>query len=131
MNCCFFKKKNKIKPIHYIQNNLTEDLSTEDLSTEDFLHEIIICGTCRKAFSLRENQLSALCGGCNQFLHCGIAGKCVGPNCGNRFHRLTWCKQCIPKNIIINLQDLGPDKDCLCQECLDDDRTPACYKRSI
>ena len=98
---------------------------------ENFLSEIIMCGICNQTFSLKENKISAICGGCSQFLHCGIAGKCIGPNCGNGVHRQTWCIHCIPKTVIINLQDLGPNKDCLCQECLDDPQTPYIYKRKI
>ena len=130
MKCCYFNKlkKKRINPTYKKTNSYTLD---DKLSTDEFLKEVLCCGTCKKAFSLHENKLSALCGGCNKFLHCGIAGKCVGPNCGNSFHRLTWCINCIPKTIVINLQDLGPGKDCLCQECLDDPETPSCYKKKI
>ena len=124
MKCCFFKKK--IIPIPTKQTN-----DIKEITTDEFLSEIILCGTCNKAFPLRDNKISAMCGGCNKFLHCGIAGNCIGPNCGNSFHRLTWCKHCIPKNIIINLIDLGPGKECLCKECLDDPKTPSCYKRMM
>jgi len=122
MSCCgntkiYPKNINKKKDIHN--------------PNKEFLSEVLTCGTCKKAFSLRENKLSAICGGCNQFLHCGIAGKCIGPNCGNSFHRLSWCVNCIPKTIIINLVDLGSDKNCLCQECLDDPLTPIQYKQKI
>jgi hypothetical protein len=127
MNCCYFKKK-KIIPTHINDNS---SIPTNPLSTNDFLKEALMCGTCNEVFSLQQNQLSAMCGGCNKFLHCGIAGKCVGPNCGNSIHRLSWCIECVPKTIIINLQDVGPTKDCLCQECLDDDKTLAIYKVKI
>ena len=130
MNCCFIKKKRVIPQI-YETHVKKEEEGTKRNSSNKFLDERIPCGTCHKIFSLQQNELSALCGGCNQFLHCGIAGKCVGPNCGNSFHRLSWCKKCVPKTVIINLQDLGPDKDCLCQECLDDPTTPSCYKKNI
>ena len=128
MKCCYFKrtkiypKETYVKKVKEVEDNLDES---------NYLSEVLTCGTCKKAFSLRQNELSAICGGCNQFLHCGIAGKCVGPNCGNSFHRLSWCIRCVPKTVIINLQDVGPDKDCLCQECLDDPLTPKCYKRKI
>ena len=39
--------------------------------TKKFLDECIACGTCHQIFSLQQNELSALCGGCNKFLHCG------------------------------------------------------------
>ena len=124
MKCCFIKKK-KIIPY------TGKESSIEEYGSKDFLDECIACGTCHKVFSLQQNELSAICGGCNKFLHCGIAGQCIGPNCGNSLHRLTWCKKCVPKTIIINLRDLGPGKDCLCQECLDDPDTHSCYKKKI
>ena len=126
--CCSYHKKNKVSPKNTYK--IDDSLSTTKI-TDKFMNEHIACGTCHKVFSLHQNKLTAICGGCNQFLHCGIAGKCIGPNCGNSFHRLSWCKKCVPKTIIINLQDLGPTKDCLCQECLDDPKTPSCYKKKI
>lgn len=126
MPCCYFKK-NRIIDSSYLEKNK----SIEKPKQKEFLSEVLTCGTCKKAFSLRENKLSAICGGCNQFLHCGIAGKCVGPNCGNSVHRLSWCIKCVPKTVLINLHDLGPDKDCLCQECLDDPLTHSSYKQKI
>lgn len=126
MSCCYFKKM-RIIDSSYLEKNK----SIEKPKQIEFLSEVLTCGTCKKAFSLRENKLSAICGGCNQFLHCGIAGKCVGPNCGNSFHRLSWCIKCVPKTVLINLNDLGPDKDCLCQECLDDPLTHNSYKQKI
>ena len=126
--CCSHHKKNRISPKNTYKIN--DSLSTTKI-TDKFMNEHIACGTCHKIFSLHQNKLTAICGGCNQFLHCGIAGKCIGPNCGNSFHRLSWCIKCVPKTVMINLQDLGPDKDCLCQECLDDPLTPSCYKKKI
>ena len=126
--CCSHHKKNKVSPKNTYK--IDDSLSTTKI-TDKFMNEHIACGTCHKVFSLHQNKLTAICGGCNKFLHCGIAGKCVGPNCGNSFHRLSWCKKCVPKTIIINLQGLGPNKDCLCQECLDDPKTPSCYKKKI
>ena len=126
--CCSHYKKNRVSPKNTYK--IDDSLSTTKL-TDKFMNEHIACGTCHKVFGLHQNKLTAICGGCNQFLHCGIAGKCIGPNCGNSFHRLSLCKKFVPKTIIINLQDLGPTKDCLCQECLDDPKTPSCYKKKI
>ena len=126
--CCSHHKKNRVSPKNTYK--IDDSLSTTKI-TDKYMNEHIACGTCHKVFGLHQNKLTAICGGCNQFLHCGIAGKCIGPNCGNSFHRLSWCKKCVPKTIIINLQDLGPTKDCLCQECLDDPKTPSCYKKKI
>ena len=49
--------------------------------SELFMGESYLVVFVKKAFTLRENELVAYCGGCYQFLHCGISGKCVGPNC--------------------------------------------------
>ena len=130
MSCCYFKKK-RIIDSSYLEKNKNIEKPNIKSNKVEFLSEVLTCGTCKKAFSLRENELSAICGGCNQFLHCGIAGKCVGPNCGNSFHRLSWCIKCVPKTVLINLNNLGPGKDCLCQECLDDPLTHNSYKRKI
>ena len=134
MKCCYFKRRRVIpenkKRIDKKNNNSHNSHNSHNF-LDEVLDEVLLCGTCKKAFSLKQNKLSAICGGCNQFLHCGIAGKCIGPNCGNSFHRLSWCIKCVPKTVMINLQDLGPDKDCLCQECLDDPLTPSCYKKKI
>ena len=133
MNCCFIKKKRIVpKKVSYlIDDKISKDDRVSKDITDKYMNERISCGTCHNVFCLHQNKLTAICGGCNQFLHCGIAGKCIGPNCGNSFHRLSWCKKCVPKTVIINLQDLGPTKDCLCQECLDDPKTPSCYKKKI
>ena len=62
-----------------------------------FLGEVLSCGICKKAFSLRQHEVVAYCGGCYKFLHCGIAGKCVGPNCSftikGEQYRQTWCQK--------------------------------------
>ena len=97
--------------------------------------EVLSCGFCNKSFTLRDNQIVAYCGGCYQFMHCGIAGSCIGPNCTYRIddevYRQSWCKNCVPKTVNINLENLGPGQHCLCQECLDDPETPRPYKRKI
>jgi len=114
--------------------SIDDTLTTQEF-TEQFIGEVLSCTTCDKAFTLRDNQIAAYCGGCYQFMHCGIAGNCVGPNCTyrikNEIYRQSWCKECVPKQIIINLEDLGEGKDCLCQECLDDPETPKVYKRTV
>ena len=126
MFCCSRKKrKRRVSPLPTLINETFEESIVEELT----------CGTCRKHFTLNENQLNAICGGCNQFLHCGIAGSCIGPNCnyriGREIFRQSWCKRCVPKTVIINLLDMGEGKDCLCQECLDDPETPNAYKKKI
>jgi len=136
MFCC--SQKNKVSARHnQTKDNsyIVDDTLTSKEFTNKFMGEVISCGTCNKAFPLRDNQVVAYCGGCYKFMHCGIAGSCVGPNCTYRIkdelYRQSWCKNCVPKTVSINLEDLGAGKDCLCQECLDDPQTPKAYKRYI
>ena len=141
MECCYFKKK---RVIPYPQTSYTnksnesykEEPKTTKEFTEMFLGEVLSCGICKKAFSLRQHEVVAYCGGCYKFLHCGIAGKCVGPNCSftikGEQYRQTWCQDCVPKNYILNIQKIGsPECDCLCQECADDPSTDKKFKKLI
>ena len=130
--CC--QKKNKVytEPVQVSQ----EKPLTQKEFTEMFFGEVLSCGICKKAFSLRQHEVVAYCGGCYKFLHCGIAGKCVGPNCSftikGEQYRQTWCQNCVPKNFIINLQKIGsPECDCLCMECADDPNTNHKFKLMI
>ena len=136
MMCCHFKK-NKVyhEPIQVKQKKtiIDESLSQEEFSSL-FWKEALTCGYCNHSFILKEHEIVAYCGGCYKFLHCGIAGKCVGPNCNyhinNETHQDSWCLKCIPKDIIINIENVGDiNCDCLCQECYDDPKTPNKYKR--
>lgn len=88
-------KKNKIKPYVYI-----EDVSK--ITTEQFLKEKIICKNCKQMFDLGSNEIKIHCAGCNEFFHCGIAGKCNCSDCktimiDNQIHNLSWCINCVPK----------------------------------
>ena len=49
----------------------------------------------------------------------------------DEIYRQSWCKNCVPKTVIINLENLGPGQHCLCLECLDDPETPTSYKKKI
>ena len=143
MKCCFFKKQriipypsNSYKNDSYKTESYKEQPKTTKEFTEMFLGEVLSCGICKKAFSLRQHELVAYCGGCYKFLHCGIAGKCVGPNCSftikGEQYRQTWCQNCVPKNYLINLQKIGSTEcNCLCQECADDPSTDKKFKRMI
>ena len=138
MFCCSKKKSYKIHPEkqNVKRSTIIDDQLTSSQFTEQFIGEVLSCGTCKKAFSLRENELVGTCGGCYKFLHCGIAGKCVGPNCHFKIkgedYRETWCVSCVPKNVIINVENIGSvNCDCLCRECLDDPKTPSKFKRKI
>lgn len=102
---------------------------------DSLMSEVILCGSCKKAFSLRADEIVGSCGGCNKMLHCGIAGKCIGPNCtilrGSDLLRLTWCYECVPKKFIINNENNNIKGDCLCQECSEEESVPKSYKRKI
>ena len=116
-------------------NKRTKNLRVSTEFVDELMNEVILCGSCNKAFSLRSNEIVGNCGGCNKFLHCGIAGKCVGPNCsvkvGNEVCRLTWCYDCVPKNFLINLGKNNIHGDCLCLECSNDENVPKMYKRKM
>ena len=115
---------------------IIDDALTSKEFTELFLDEELACGICDSTFSLRQNELVATCGGCYKFLHCGIAGKCVGPNCNfiikGTDYRESWCINCVPKTIVINIENTGSvECDCLCRVCLDDPSTSNKFKRKI
>ena len=139
MFCCSKNKSykvhpEKINPKKVNRSTIIDDQLTSSEFTELFLGEVLTCGYCNKSFSLRQNQLIATCGGCHKFLHCGIAGKCVGPNClfkiKNEDYRQSWCVNCIPNNILINVENIGSTScDCLCGECLNDYKTPNKFKQ--
>ena len=134
MDCCC--RHNKIIDESNYVAPIREQPRTTKEFTEMFFGEVLSCGICKKAFSLRQHEVVAYCGGCYKFLHCGIAGKCVGPNCSftikGEQYRQTWCQNCVPKNYIINIQKIGsPECDCLCQECGDDPSTDKKFKRMI
>ena len=94
-----------------------------------FLGEVLSCGICKKAFSLRQHELVAYCGGCYKFLHCGIAGKCVGPNCSvivdGKAESLKYCMSCVNPYLRINIEDNG---QCLCKDCEKSVDIPNYYK---
>ena len=136
MSCC--SKPNKVSPRNNQKKDksyIIDDTLTSKEFTDQFMSEVLACGFCNKAFTLRDNQIAAYCGGCYQFMHCGIAGNCVGPNCtykiNNEIYRQSWCKNCVPKTVIINLDNLGEGQHCLCQVCLDDPETPQAYKMKV
>ena len=110
------KKRAKKYSVHPI-------IQTENLSTNKFLKECITCYNCKKHFNLSSNQIKIHCAGCNQFFHCGIAGKCSGKNCSSvtmrgKYHRLSWCVNCVPK---MKGNEEKPDGMgyCTCNDCLE------------
>lgn len=129
MDCCC--RPHKVAPT--LQDTYSLPKTQSQLS-ELFMGEVLSCGVCKRAFSLRQNEVVAYCGGCYQFLHCGIAGQCVGPNCvfqiRGKTYKQTWCVRCIPLHYKINTQKIGSREcSCLCQECADDPNTPKQYKQ--
>tara|TARA_Y100001970_G_C13847836_1_gene657798 strand:- start:40 stop:438 length:399 start_codon:yes stop_codon:yes gene_type:complete len=121
---CF--KKKKIYPI---------DIEINQSFNKWNKYEFIECGICKQSFSLNEEQIVTSCTGCNKMLHCGIAGRCIGPNCleilDNQHIRNPWCINCVPKNIIINIQNNNINGDCLCNQCCNDKRVPKMYRKKI
>lgn len=106
------KKKNRIKPYIHHQN-------IKEITTEEFLKETITCNQCKKRFNLESNEIKIHCAGCNQFYHCGIAGKCNCNECktilrDNKVHNLSWCVNCAPK-IEINKEKKDGIGYCVCK----------------
>lgn len=85
---------------------------------EKFCAEILQCGICLEKFNLGQNKIISECAGCNIFLHCGIAGKCVGEDCScivdGKKESLTYCIRCVNPYLKVNLKDNG---QCLCKKC--------------
>ena len=93
----------------------------QNVTTEEFIKECISCYHCKKIFNLESNEIKIHCAGCNQFFHCGIAGKCIGPNCNmdtllGTNHKLSWCIHCVPK-LPINCEKENGIGDCICRDC--------------
>ena len=103
-------KKNKI--------DLMKRKAQEREFQEKFCSEILQCGICLEKFNLGQNMIISECAGCNIFLHCGIAGKCIGDDCScivdGKKESLTYCVRCVNPYLKINLRDNG---QCLCKKC--------------
>ena len=112
------QKKNKIYP--YIINRSQKEI--QNVTMEEFLSECIACHHCKKIFNIGSSELKIHCAGCNQFFHCGIAGKCRGEGCNlptmlGKKHRLSWCINCVPK-IEGNEEKINGKGTCICKDCL-------------
>ena len=119
MSCCYFKsnkraqknirkyRKNSIHPIKNDKNTIIENV-------ERLNRECIVCYHCKKMCKLRDNEIKIMCGECNNFFHCHIAGKCRGKDCthttSNSTHTLSYCLNCVNPMTI-------KDNTCLCNSC--------------
>ena len=108
----FSENLNKIYP-----DNIEENIRVG----KQIMKELIICGICKGKFYLHEDKIIANCAGCSKFLHCGIAGKCIGEKCkitiNNKIERVTWCINCVSDELLINRINNNISGDCLCKDC--------------
>ena len=109
-------KKNKIK-----KKKIYPQVNYQNVTTEEFIKECISCHHCKQIFNLESNEIKIHCAGCNQFYHCGIAGKCNGNNCNmdtllGTNHKLSWCIHCVPK-LPINGEKVNGIGNCMCPDC--------------
>lgn len=112
------QKKNKIYP--YVSNRTPAEI--KNTTHEEFLSECISCYHCKKIFNIGSSEIKIHCAGCDQFFHCGIAGKCRGKGCNlptmiGKNHRLSWCINCVSK-IPGNEEKINGEGDCICNNCL-------------
>ena len=121
---CFTRRKREKKRKRAIYPYVVErsQQEIENVTTEEFLSECISCYHCKKIFNIGSSELKIHCAGCNQFFHCGIAGKCRGKNCNlqtmiGQQHRLSWCINCVPK-IEGNEEEINGEGTCICKDCL-------------
>lgn len=127
---CFTRRKNKIRKnkIYALNVNPYKDYKSineiKPINKEfikEFINENIKCYHCKKEFNLGSEEIKIHCAGCDQFFHCGVAGKCRGSQCnlptmlGNN-HRLSWCVNCVPK-VDGNEEKPGGIGNCICKEC--------------
>lgn len=113
------QKKNKKKIYPYVVKRTSND--TKKITNEEFLSECICCHNCKKIFNIGSSEIKIHCAGCNQFFHCGIAGKCRGSGCNlptmiGEKHRLSWCINCVPK-IEGNGEKINGKGNCICNDC--------------
>jgi hypothetical protein len=123
---CFTRKKhrqkrkvNKKKIYPYVVERTPDDI--KNTTQEEFLSECISCHNCKKIFNIGSEEIKIHCAGCNQFFHCGIAGKCRGSQCNlqtmiGKNHRLSWCVNCVPK-IEGNEEKTDGIGSCICRDC--------------
>lgn len=116
MRCCYRRVRNAEK--RYKKNSVhPHPMAKQKVDVkfmDNFLRETMHCGNCRQLFNLNSNELKIHCNICNQFFHCGIAGKCIGDNCkvikkDGSVHCASYCNNCVC---------IKYEKDrCLCKDC--------------
>ena len=129
MSCCSRRgqekkigKKYKVhpEPIKRKKDSTVYDKSSKDIG-EIIGKEKIQCGVCEEFFLLNDGKIVGSCVGCDRFLHCGIAGKCIGEDCkyiiGGKECRATWCLSCVPMDKEINHKNNNIEGDCICKNC--------------
>lgn len=119
MSCCFIKSNKRAeKNICRYKKNSIYPIKNKDIPIKEYVERInrecIICHHCKKMCKLRDNEIKIMCGECDKFFHCHIAGKCRGKDCthitGNGSHTLSYCLNCVDPMTII-------DDTCLCNDC--------------
>jgi len=131
MSCCYSKRKIKKIEKRYNHNykrgnkrrnkiapETNYDYKNSKVNEEFIEHmrkDILLCGGCNTAFTLKSEEIKIHCNACEKFFHCKIAGECQGKDCcwgvgqDGPLHRARYCIECSK----INFKD---DK-CLCKEC--------------
>jgi len=121
MICCHKKNhKKKFKKFEkkYSKNEVipfNEKLETIHENKNFFTKNELYCNGCKKNFDNININKFIICGGCEKYFHCKIAGECIGKNCMNRgfdgeIHRTQYCYCCIQLYY-------GGNK-CLCKKCI-------------
>ena len=108
MVCCGKRTKKLEKKLHKTRKTETN----EDIY--DMVNKVVLCGGCRKGFSLESGELKIHCNHCEQFFHCKVAGECQGEDCkiidsSGHMHKARYCYSCVSK--------LYVNGTCLCIDC--------------
>jgi len=108
-----YKKSQVIPDTNYYNKNRRVDKEFLDHMGK----EALLCGGCRKGFSLRSEEIKIHCNGCDKFFHCKIAGKCQGKDCciqtsDGLIHRASYCYSCSKINY--------RNDQCLCKDCFNE-----------
>ena len=105
------KRSNKVLPeTNYDYKNS----KVNDEFIEHMRQDVLLCGGCNQAFTLRSEEIKIYCNGCEKFFHCKVAGECQGKDCcikrqDGTLHRARYCYDCAKINYGNN--------QCLCKSC--------------